>query len=480
MNLNNHPLTEHPKTAEQAGELSHFSVRPSLHGGVVPVSLSDSPPLTIGPNASLEFSTNWIERVSRLAKRVQPYEARRDHETGLVSIRSPSTLLIGGRSYDSAETRGPTHIFLPTEALAQHLHACESVKGDALSENELLIEMLQFGREFRFDALNELNAAYYSTPASFSKENNLAWMFTRTEEINTAFARCIESLISRNDISLKELCAGNRTRWDQFSRAVGPEKRYSVTLSDHSEVLLPNNRQLPQEGPFTFKKEAYSLFDSFSFLEPEERFDVILVTYGFDSVWLPGDVHYQKEGKEWFKASYRLAFPDWHPERELADPYLQGDSGLSECRINDLKDVVVEVAWERVDLEIEPYGEYLKSRKGDIASVNVPAGLIRRVDEALKVQVKDDGIVIVGETASYHPEKSFASHNGFNRSGLAALYKQDDLFLAELELVKRGYYVDVSTVAAFREKWNGESMEKNDASNQYVMLVSKKPFTYKE
>jgi hypothetical protein len=471
--------SEH-QTARQADTFRTLSAQESFE----PAPVSNAAPMRFTVENGVVVDEHWIESMRDQATRPSPY-SEEWLDGGHVRVSSPPFFYFGGGSYGE-ERDAPMFKLLPSAELADELTAKQIEKGALLTVDEILFIATNKGRAFTPDAINELNAAYYTSPEAFNEENGLATFFVGGEEINTAFANCIATLIPKERIRMKELSTGGRSRWNYFSDAVERmtdergSVQFAVTLTDHTTDTLPADNTLPTNDQFQFSRGVYSLFDDFEYLEPADRFDVLLATYGFDSIWLPGDHHYHRQEGKWYQAVYRVAVPDWHPDFESSESFRNGAQPLNDAPLTDLKDLPIEVAWRLVDLETDPNTSYLTSREDGFCSINIPAGIVRRVEQAFQTQLQDDGIFIIGETASYHPRLSHSAGSGIGRSGLVARYKVDDLWYAQQALEEKGFFVQVLAADEFIYRWAGIGDGMYDINDtvldQCVMIVSRRPF----
>ena len=452
-----------------------------------PAPVSSKPPASrLTSDGSIVASGDWIPKIRDQAAR-PPLNSEEGYRAELrartIEQEYPQMMRFGG-GLDWNGGDSPIFQILPTAELANHLEAHQRLKTSPLSIDEILTIATNSGRPFRADAVNELNAAYYNSSTAFSDDNGLATFFVGSDEVNAAFAKCIIALIPRDHIRIKELSTGSRSRWASFAKAIEEEAgclQLEVELTDHTIDTLPADSALPESERLQFSKGIYSLFDDFEYLEPADRFDVLLSTYGFDTVWLPGDHHYCKHNGNWYQAVYRIGVPDWHPSFERAQQFLAGESPLVSAGLSDLHHLGLEVAWRKVDLSSDPNSKYLVARDKNSKGVNVPAGLVSRVEQAFQTQLREDGVFIIGEVASYHPTYSEAAESGIGQSGRVARFKIDDLWYAQLMLEEKGFHVHATSADSFIHRWTGVGDGLYDIDDpmidQCVLIVSRKPLS---
>jgi len=152
-----------------------------------------------------------------------------------------------------------------------------------------------------------------------------------------------------------------------------------VTLSDFFQPSLPPLSEA--NNGLQFHAEQYSLFDDMADLPASERLDVIMTTYGFDSVWLEKDAVYQKKNGKWYKQKNRIKVLPSHPNRDRILQALQTGVVTSDLTQDDFKSISVETALEEItSIGQEPYGKYLEERYKNATAVriSVPIGMVEK------------------------------------------------------------------------------------------------------
>jgi hypothetical protein len=281
---------------------------------------------------------------------------------------------------------------------------------------------------FTSDAINAINAQYYTHPAAFSDQLGLADIYTRNTSLNRAIGSLLETLLPSNKsvVRIKELSAGSHnTKWRYITERLVTRKNVEVILSDFDLAIFGAGTE--------FKTEAYSLFDQFPVLPDPEKLDAILITYGFDSVWLPDDLSLRKENGSWSRVTFQLQYPDnFNPQN-----------------ITDIEQIKVMTRLEAVELGDIQYGELIECLYADIPEVwvNVPGGMIKRIVEAFNNQLCHDGVFLIGEVARNKPAQ-VQEIEPFSTSGRIAKFKIEDYLLMQNILEQEhGLYVKLMTLS---------------------------------
>ncbi|HEX8762435.1 MAG TPA: hypothetical protein VF733_01625 [Candidatus Saccharimonadales bacterium] len=280
--------------------------------------------------------------------------------------------------------------------------------------------------EFRPDALNAINASYFSSPIAFTEEADLANMYAKNKTINQVFGVLMAGAAQDGWMRVKELCSGaNIDHWEDI--AEGADMRgvhaMGVTLTD---FVMPQPVRPPANLMYTAEK--YSLFDSFETLPPDTRYDALIATYGFDSVWLPEDIFLTRDQNKWYQTLFRVKVADWHPRQaELLEAMRQGRA-LANASVSDYEGIAVEELRQPFDLDAHPYAEYLAAVPE--RRFNFPGGLIRRVVEAFDRQLTEDGIFISADVGNFGHDPRRLHYPTFAVSGVAAHYHVSDFVVA--------------------------------------------------
>lgn len=322
---------------------------------------------------------------------------------------------------------------------------------------------------FTATAINRLNQMTF--PADFNTID-LAGYFVGNDAVQRALAQTIESAASNGRIRVKELATGQRSRWERILGHARPDTRFDIELTDFSTGVLPSDAELAtiDVERASVSRREYSLLKQFEKLPQSERFDVLLTTYGFDSIWFAQDRRYVKINNAWYQSKFRVRVHDAaqglptalrSPRKYEVDPVgLQG--------------AYVEEMLVPVDITKVPYGREVASRYAGIetAGVNVPGGLIARVEEAFDRQLKPGGAFIIGDvalTTEDVPQRAEGFYvPAFRVSGVVAKYKQEDYGLAAQVLRAKGFTVLLQRVGDFVGQPDDPAH-----TDQVIMIVTK-------
>jgi SAM-dependent methyltransferase len=278
-------------------------------------------------------------------------------------------------------------------------------------------------------AFNTYNRMYYSLPEAFTPTGGLADIYARSEPLNLAIGRLIESRLPRNveAYTIKELASGGISmKWRYILQGLATDKRVRLILSDFSEHSLPSDQseiKLPIEVDLI--SELYDLEQPLQNAASGDRLDAILVTYGFDSVWMQGDYTLCKKENIWHTATYSIALPDLKDKKHAT--------------LEQLHSAEIEYTLLPCDVATLPYGDVIDQlyRTFTDAWVNVPVGMIARVIESFERQLKPDGVFVIGDVVRYKIDQPPAEEP-YSTSGKAAKFKIEDYLIASEVLGKRG------------------------------------------
>lgn len=309
-------------------------------------------------------------------------------------------------------------------------------------------------------AINNLNTLFYSKVDNVWSDSGLADFFTKIEPIQTALAEKIEKLIPKNFIRVKELGSGaDLTRWEIISK-LKLKKIWQVTLTDFSDKSIPSVKTLSESKNFHFRSEKYNLLNPTPRLVKKNRYDAILATYVFDSIWFPEDFHYEKIKNTWHKTTYKLDVSKSYPKRNLLLKALENPSSIKSMQIDQFQYIYIKKKKAIVDINNLPYGGIISKyyAKKSKVSLNFPGGLIKKVIEAFEKQISPDGAFIIGDMA-VNSKKGFTPKDSPNdkviymtdylTSGKVAKFKVEDYGLAAIILKLKGFDVGLETVEDF-------------------------------
>jgi hypothetical protein len=372
----------------------------------------------------------------------------------------------------------PPQSVLITNNMLSHFAGHSEVDSQAIIDFAVADTTGAVTSEFTSTSLNSINSLYYSScEYAFHKHSDLANLFVSNRIVQrTVLMKLLEEVASPL-IRIKEICCGGTfTRWQHFSEFLPKDRSLDVTLADLTKDIIQIDQIQALSLPrMTFHSESYDLRDDFKTVSPMERFDALFVTYGFDSVWLPEDVMYYKKGAEWFQILYRVkVLPSPHQERviqALREGYVRPMVPLA-----DFDSVVIECIAQKIPVDallfkdelLAVYGNYNEMR------INVPATLVKRVEEAFESQLKDSGIFMIGEVAVYVVEDGKEIETtiaDYNTTGKVGKYKVEDFWLAEYILKRKGFVVEVWDLGKLAKRYGKEVSE--DTEDTWVMVVKR-------
>lgn len=308
--------------------------------------------------------------------------------------------------------------------------------------------------------INNLNSLFYSRVDNVWSDSGLADFFTKIEPIQSALAEKIENLIPKKFIRVKELGSGaDLSRWEIISK-LKLKRKWNVILTDFSEKSIPSVKTLSESKNFHFSSEKYNLLNQFPLLKKRDRYDVILATYVFDSIWFSQDNHYEKLGNIWHKTTYKLDIDKNYPKRKLLSKALKKTSSIKSTQIDQFQHIKIERKVDTIDINKVPYGgkisKYYKNKSK--IRLNFPGGLINKIIEAFERQLTPSGLFIIGDMAinskkgfipKDSPNDKFIYMTDYMTSGKVAKFKVEDYGLAALILKQKGFDVELETVEDF-------------------------------
>ena len=316
---------------------------------------------------------------------------------------------------------------------------------------------------FTNDAINKYNSLFYSCVNNAFKVGGVADFFTKIEPMQIALARSIRNLVSKKTIRVKELGSGpDLTRWKIISETE-PETKWEVVLTDFSKNVLPDIKSLKTSNNLSLKKEVFDVLKLLPKLKSEDKFDVFLTTYGFDSVWFPDDMHLEKQIGNWYQAKYKLAIDKKYHRYKLLSNALQKGYSLQLIKLKDFKYISIKKRLFKVNINDIKYGKTISeyySLKSHV-KINFPGGMINKIIEAFEKQIAKGGIFIIGDMAvnskqgiippESRQDKAFYMDN-YHTSGKVAKFKIEDYGLAKKILGSEGFKVNLDTVESYIHK----------------------------
>jgi hypothetical protein len=406
----------------------------------------------------------------------------------------------------------PNFQFNLSKNLINKLEEKTASKGSELNWREIIQLSLEPNEntltDWNEDWLNLWNEISYSDPSVFREHRGLATFFTHNEAMNRALAR---SIINKNTIEypqdspikpspkqlpklskklasawfknlsmsdsyrIKELASSNRPNRYEAMKKELKNQAIEYIVTDFEGVDLSNLTQCNTKK-FKLNSEALNLLQPLAKLPPEEKVDVMLATYAFDSIKQRQDHIYQKVNDKWFKEIYRLAVPDNHPNIKEVKK-LSKDNKLNLMRPEDLNLLNLEIAYQAVDINKEPFGDLIAdSVKGkNFKSVVFPGGLINTVKEAFEKQLKADGKFIIGDVA--YQSDIYKMHDVYGKSGVHARFKIEDYSLAKKALQSLGFKVKLDGVKDYvDQQLESDWQEKYQDSFEQLKVVNDNTF----
>lgn len=335
----------------------------------------------------------------------------------------------------------PNYEFLITEPWLENL----SQLPPDLSRNDFLRMALAHGEDavnpdFTADAANAINSLYYSSAAAFTQEAKLATLYAKNELVNRALgAALVANTFPGKLLRVKELGSGAHTEhwnWLAASAVHHGATGIDLTITDFTERPTPSSGS----SDIRFSSELYSLFDDMPDLPADRRYDAIVTTYGFDSVWQPEDISLHYDDGKWYQNLYRTKIADWNPRKDELLAAMRTSTPLPDASPTDLEGITLEKAHTPISLDNHPFARYIA--ESDNPTINFPGGLIKRVVNAFETQLNDTGTFINGDVAYFGNPKSHISGRPMT-SGVAARYKIEDYTIAK-KILEREYGLNVA------------------------------------
>ncbi|MBU0570264.1 hypothetical protein KKB40_05845, partial [Patescibacteria group bacterium] len=255
--------------------------------------------------------------------------------------------------------------------------------------------------KFSDNAINSINSLFYSNCNEAFGKSGLADFFVKIEPVQFALAKKIEKLIPKTSVKIKELGAGTSlARWRVICD-LKSERNWWVILTDFSKNSLPNLKNYKIPKNFQFSAEQYNLLEPYMPLAKKDKVDIILTTYGFDSVWFAEDAHYEKRGDKWFKAKYALVVDEGCSRKKFLTKVLKTGFSSKNLELKDFLHISIKKKLMTVDIKKVSYGKIIAkycSHKSKIA-INFPGGLIKKAIDAFETQIAEGGAFIIGDMA---------------------------------------------------------------------------------
>jgi len=322
------------------------------------------------------------------------------------------------------------------------------VKLNAREAQKLYSQLVRNAGEFQPDALNRYNEWFYHRKYVAS-DGVLHNTFTENSDVVTALGNCMLEGFHGASGRVKVIMAGSSIE-SAFQQIATQHRNnnFEVMISDFFEIPVKRDNGVVN---LLVRSVRESILDEMDELSEEKRHDVMLCTYGFDSVWMRGDYHYILTGGQWYRSLHRL--------NVVSDGL--GDSGSPY--------MVETIVFPVVDMTQVEYGEIIIEIFGDCSEVrvNVPSGLIRTVREVFEKQLHRGGMFIVGDICS---AGELVKEYEFLESG--AMYKIEDYRIAEKVLNYIGFNAHLFCITEFLKTYSGDALQEK-LFGKYVLVVTK-------
>jgi len=292
-------------------------------------------------------------------------------------------------------------------------------------------DLKRAGNSYSSGNINIFNQLFYEN-AKKELIDELPNIFTKLDLFNHALYKKIVNGLGRDKLKVKEIASGKKfDRWETIMK-LDKKRKWEVSLTDFNKELLPDLKKYHISSNFKYLLEVYSLFDNLPRLKMSERFDVILSTYAYDNVWLPQDLHLEKNSGSWHKSVYSLDF------------------SKAGKRFNQkfFENINIKKRMRKINILNIDYGQMIDRYYMDTkrVSVNYPGGLIRKIQESFDKQLKGNGVFITADIAGVVKAghvKDYQSVNG------GIKIKIEDYGVAKSVLEELGYNVELKNLYEF-------------------------------
>ena len=332
--------------------------------------------------------------------------------------------------------------------------------------------------DFRPDALNVYNSVYYSSQHAFDQVPNL---FTENESVSDAFAGYLEREVSCDSPRYLELCAGlnSLSRWRHLFERTRGAKKISLTLADATLTNASNVEGHDTVQSISIETRNFDLLKAPHDFFSGQKFDRIVICYGVDSAWWPGDLHLIKNQGNWFQALMRVSVPDWHPHRDEVIRAFENNDG-SQLRANDFDFLAIERAVVPYDCSQLPFLDEvcnLRYKGESQATVVYPLGLASWIHDVMKELCSTDGKLLIGDTGVYRAGNEY--FYGLIETQCGAQARLIDFELLSLLLTQSGLQTRIWQISDFIAEYGSKSLPANSShldpqlhSSQFVFEVA--------
>jgi hypothetical protein len=179
-------------------------------------------------------------------------------------------------------------------------------------------------------------------------------------------------------------------------------------------------------------------------LPAEKRFDAMVATYGFDSVWQDEDIRLREIDGQWYQSLYRVKVADWNPRRDELVQALRDGVPLPNAKPHEYDGIFVEKAMEPYDISNHPFAQQIEEHGRE--TTQVPGGLVKRVVNAFESQLGENGVFMSCDVGDFGIKKDGFGVGDQGVSGVAARYRGDDYQLAK-KILEEVYGLDVRLIS---------------------------------
>jgi len=225
---------------------------------------------------------------------------------------------------------------------------------------------------FNLSSFNDHNKRAYSNPSSFQK---IPSFFSANPYINYAIGRFIAQNSSSSYQRILELGSGEiHDKWEYILSPSHNLNSYSLTLSDfyYGEKRASTNVLNDRLRDLVVNLKQINLLDPFKTIPECERYNWIVSTYTFDSIFAKQDNLYLKKNNRWFEIK---------------------------CDPSSLRRNLKEYGIREISIIEKPLGATLNELFAHIdgAMISFPGGLIDKIISSTKTILKPGGCFILGD-----------------------------------------------------------------------------------
>lgn len=225
---------------------------------------------------------------------------------------------------------------------------------------------------YGLSCFNDYNQRIYSEACSFNK---IPSFFSANPYINYAIGRFISQHSSDSTQRILELGSGEvHKKWEYILSPGHNLSSCALTLSDFYFDETDPSKKIISDSlkgiSVNFKK--INLLEPFEVIPESERYDWVVSSYTFDSVFSEYDRMYMKKMRHWFE--------------------VRADPESLHCRLK-------EYGIREISISEKPFGATLNElfQNIDSAIICFPGGLIEKIVSSIKTILKPGGFFVFGE-----------------------------------------------------------------------------------